>query len=884
LDSRLGLPADTVLGESYRILRRIGSGGFGITYAAGDIHLGRTVAIKEYYPEEFGDRDSTMSVRPKSERHKPTFEWGRSSFIQEARTLARFQHQSVVRVSRVFEANSTAYMVMDFEAGQNFETWLRDLGRLPAQEELDRIVAPLLDALEMMHAENFLHRDIAPDNIIIRADGSPVLLDFGAARRAVAERSRALTGIVKAGYSPHEQYATDGRMQGPWSDLYALGGTLYRAITGKPPDEAALRMVDDRVAAAATATTGNYRPGFLAGIDACLRVRPADRPQSVAAARSMLFGAPSRVPAAASGWRSWPALAAGVVVLLAAGWGVVEYARREGVSEAQQATEAAAGKKLADASILRKQAEDTRQEEARLTAEKRAEQERARREADAEAAKKKAEQGTLEQSFVQSVNDENWSEAAALGSRLLSAQPSHRGARAFMGLVDFKARNYAGADEHFRQAGGTPIADLTSTLARAWVYQAQDRTQEALSLFDAPKQPEWAQYYLRFHRALLVDAASRPAEARAAYERIPKEAQRSLRISLAYARHAANTGDTRSALSVLKAHAEKAKGDEHPFSRILRQRIEAGERPGLLVSTPTEGLAEAFYGLGEAMTGEGNASAGAQYLHYALYLIPDSVFALTALANNYETIKRYDAAIATYDRIPKGSPLQLSIDVRKALNLAQLERIDEARKLLEELARENPRDLQPLDALGNIMRGQKRFTEAAGYYSRAIDLLDKVEPKHWTYFYLRGACYERLKQWPEAEADLLRALQLSPDQPMILNYLGYSWIDQNRNLKQGLAMLEKAVRLKPNDGYIEDSLGWAHYRLRHFSEALRHIQRAVTLQPEDPVLNDHLGDVLWKVGQRSEARAKWEKALTLNPEPSDAERLRGKVAAGLPEN
>ena len=202
LDSRLGLPVNTVLAGSYRIVRQIGAGGFGITYAAEDINLGTTIAIKEYYPEAFGDRDAAMSVRPKSERHEPTFEWGRSSFVQEARTLARFQHASVVRVTRVFEANSTAYMVMDFEAGENFETWLKGLGRLPTQEELDRIVAPLLDALATMHAEQFLHRDIAPDNIIIRADGSPVLLDFGAARRAVAERSRALTGIVKAGYSP----------------------------------------------------------------------------------------------------------------------------------------------------------------------------------------------------------------------------------------------------------------------------------------------------------------------------------------------------------------------------------------------------------------------------------------------------------------------------------------------------------------------------------------------------------------------------------------------------------------------------------------------------------------------------------------------------------
>src|SRR6202521_877894 len=291
MDSRFALPADTVLDDGYRIERVVGSGGFGITYAAEDIKLGTTVALKEYYPFDFGDRDRTMIVRPKSDRHKKTFEWGRANFLQEARTLARFEHPSIVRVTRVFEANSTAYMVMRFEQGQNFEAWLNSLGRPPTQEELDRIATALLEALQMMHAENFLHRDIAPDNIIVRADGSPVLLDFGAARRAVAEMSRSLTGLVKAGYSPHEQYTSDSRLQGPWSDLYALGGTLSRAVTGHPPEEATLRVDEDHMPPAAQVSRKNgYRPGFLSAIDACLKVRHSERPRSVAQLRPMMFG------------------------------------------------------------------------------------------------------------------------------------------------------------------------------------------------------------------------------------------------------------------------------------------------------------------------------------------------------------------------------------------------------------------------------------------------------------------------------------------------------------------------------------------------------------------------------------------------------------------
>jgi serine/threonine protein kinase len=289
LDNRLVLPVGTVLDAGYRIMRVVGSGGFGITYEAEDINLGTTVALKEYYPFDFGDRDATMSVKPKSERHKQTFDWGRSNFLQEARTLARFEHPSIVRVTRVFEANATAYMVMRFEEGQSFEAWLRDLGRPPAQDEIVSIVVPLLDALETLHAQNFLHRDIAPDNIIVRADGTPVLLDFGSARRAVAEASRALTGVIKAGYSPNEQYTSNSRLQGPWSDLYALGGTLYRAVTGQAPEEATLRVHDDLMPTAARLASGDYTPHFRAASDACLRVRHSERPQSVQQLRAMLL-------------------------------------------------------------------------------------------------------------------------------------------------------------------------------------------------------------------------------------------------------------------------------------------------------------------------------------------------------------------------------------------------------------------------------------------------------------------------------------------------------------------------------------------------------------------------------------------------------------------
>ena len=267
---RQTLPEETFLDGSYRILRVIGAGGFGITYEAVDIKLATRVAIKEYFPLEFGDRDSSQTVRPRSQATSQLFEWGRDNFLAEARTLASFDHPSIVRVLRVFEANATAYMVMRFEKGLSFEEWLKSLGRLPTQSELDAIARPLLDALDALHAVKYLHRDIAPDNIVIRGDGTPVLLDFGSARHVVAEKTQAVTGIVKAGYSPQEQYASDNKHQGPWTDIYSFGGTLYRAVAGRRPPEAMLRFDAASYEPAAEIARGLYRTPFLQAIDRSL--------------------------------------------------------------------------------------------------------------------------------------------------------------------------------------------------------------------------------------------------------------------------------------------------------------------------------------------------------------------------------------------------------------------------------------------------------------------------------------------------------------------------------------------------------------------------------------------------------------------------------------
>lgn len=274
--------------SEYRIDSLLGVGGFGLTYLATDCNLNLKVAVKEYLPSGIAERRDGTTVQPVDGEAAETFRWGRERFVEESRTLASFRHPSIVRVMRFFEANETAYMVMEYVEGEALSDWMATR-RPPSQAALESIVLPLLDGLEIVHKAGFLHRDIKPGNIFMRADGSPVLLDFGSARQTQGRSE--LTAIVSPGWAPFEQYHGAGH-QGPWSDLYAIGGVLYWAITGEKPADAASRQRADPMAPAARAApAGAYTPAFLDAVDWALRVHEAERPQSVAEFRARLGGA-----------------------------------------------------------------------------------------------------------------------------------------------------------------------------------------------------------------------------------------------------------------------------------------------------------------------------------------------------------------------------------------------------------------------------------------------------------------------------------------------------------------------------------------------------------------------------------------------------------------
>ena len=266
--------------QEYELVRVLGFGGFGVTYLGYDHNLDKPVAIKEFLPTDIAVRTDRQSVAPQASTFRKDFNWGLERFLDEARTLARFDHRNVIKVYRYFEAHGTAYIVMEYAEGETLADFLSRKGTVN-EAELKRVLMPILDGLETVHGADFLHRDIKPSNIVIRdEDASPVLLDFGAARHAVSARSRSVTSIVTPGYAPIEQYSSRGK-QGPWTDIYALGAVCYKALTGENPVDSIDRLTDDPLVSVVKQCADKVDNNFLKGIDWALNVKEVDRPQSI---------------------------------------------------------------------------------------------------------------------------------------------------------------------------------------------------------------------------------------------------------------------------------------------------------------------------------------------------------------------------------------------------------------------------------------------------------------------------------------------------------------------------------------------------------------------------------------------------------------------------
>jgi Flp pilus assembly protein TadD len=306
--------------------------------------------------------------------------------------------------------------------------------------------------------------------------------------------------------------------------------------------------------------------------------------------------------------------------------------------------------------------------------------------------------------------------------------------------------------------------------------------------------------------------------------------------------------------------------------------------PAPLIGSAMDGLAEALFDLASVVNRPETVDLALVYDRCALELRPNLTVAQLLLADILSDQEKYQQSLAVVTQIPANSRYSWSAQLRAAANLEALGRIDQATAQLQAMAAKEPNWASAEIQLADLLRGQKRFSEAADAYSEAIKRL-KAEgmPPRWALYYSRGIAYERSNQWSLAEADLEHALELKPDQPLVLNYLGYSWIDRGEKLHPGLKMIEKAVELSPDDGYIVDSLGWAHYRLGDYPSAVEYLEKALELVPEDPTINDHLGDAYWKSGRTTEARYQWRRALQFKPEKEDVKPIEAKLDGGLPK-
>jgi tetratricopeptide (TPR) repeat protein len=493
----------------------------------------------------------------------------------------------------------------------------------------------------------------------------------------------------------------------------------------------------------------------------------------------------------------------------------------------------------------------------------------------------------LDRAFISSLADGDIDEAVKLADRILAVDKTNRVARLVIGVRDLKQKKYASAQTNINQSIRGPITDLVATLLSGWASYGAGDAKGAVANIDKLSGPEWYPIFKDLHSGMILELAGKEKEAGVRLERAYKLEDSMLRVSDDYARWLSRNKDAAAATAVYEAFDKKL--PRHPLVQEAMRETSAGKKLPPIADSPQAGAAEALYGIGATLTRRGGEDLALVYLQLALYLVPNHPLALLSLADLYESVKKPAMAIKVYERMPASSPLKRNAQIQLAIDLDAADRTEEAIKILKGVTAEDSKDIEALMALGNIERGRKKFADCVTTYSQGINILPKTGDKgtdknSWVYYYYRGICEERSKEWSKAEADMRKALEMQPEQPHVLNYLGYSWIDQGINLDEGMKMIKRAVDQRPDDGYIVDSLGWAYYRIGNNEDAVKNLERAIDLKPEDPTINDHLGDAYWRVGRTLEAKFQWAHARDLKPEPEDLPKIEAKIEHGLPDD
>jgi tetratricopeptide (TPR) repeat protein len=456
--------------------------------------------------------------------------------------------------------------------------------------------------------------------------------------------------------------------------------------------------------------------------------------------------------------------------------------------------------------------------------------------------------------------------------QLARALPDSQAAQLLLGEVEVRAGRWQAAEQKFRLLPRQGLTQLLQPLLIAWSQQGDGRTDAALATLRPFLDGQRFRGVYALHAALIADQAGRPADAAKLYSVAKGEfGAPNLRLAQVLASWEARHGRPGEAQRTLTAMVE----DAPDIAIALPAITSATMAPA--VPRAVDGIAEAYLALAAALRQQDAGDFAMLLLRLALDLRPDFTPARLLAADILESQHHLENALQMLASVAKDDPLIPVVRLQRAALTERMGHTEEATHELQRIGHDYPDSPIPAMREGDILRGKQRFTDAIVAYDRAIGRIRTPRATDWLAFYDRGICYERARQWSKAEADFQHALALAPDQPFVLNYLGYSWADMGQNLTQAREMIEKAVQRRPNDGAIIDSLGWVMLRQGDVADAVKTLERAVELNPEDASINGHLGDAYWAAGRKLEATYQWRRALTFNPEPDDAAKLEAKL-------
>lgn len=476
-------------------------------------------------------------------------------------------------------------------------------------------------------------------------------------------------------------------------------------------------------------------------------------------------------------------------------------------------------------------------------------------------------------------------QAMALARRLEQLSPGRHLALLLLASDAVRRDDFAKVQEIF-PIDDEPDGPFVGALINAWAAYGKGDVATAHAVLDQVEAENLGgpagQLVAAYHQGLIAAASGDDEKAADAFARAADRASASgERMTRFRAGALARLGQLDEARAVLDERLARSFSDRR-IEQLARD-LEAGKLPAPEIATTAQGIAEALFGLASFLTQGPNNMIGLAYARLASNLAPELVAAHLLIGSELHQSGQYELAIEAYEAVPDDADESLDAHIGRADALEAAGQVDEAVEELRGIVARWPQNIGTHTALGDVLRRNERFEESAAAYDGAVSLVGALENRHWPLLYQRGIAYERSKQWALAEADFLKALELEPDQPQVLNYLGYSWVEMGLHLDKAEEMIAKAVEQRPDDGYIVDSLGWVLYRMGDFDEAVQHLERAVELRPVDPVINDHFGDALWMVGRRIEAEFQWRRALSFEPEEKDAKRIKRKLAQGLDE-